>query len=97
MKTLFLLFLAFFFFASNPAFARDVNVKGYYRKDGTYVRPHVRSSPDSYKWNNYGPSRTSHELMNPTSRDADRDGIPNYLDKDDNNNDIHDDLDPSQY
>jgi hypothetical protein len=23
----------------------DVNVKGYYRKDGTYVRPHTRSAP----------------------------------------------------
>jgi hypothetical protein len=24
---------------------RDVQVKGYYRKDGTYVRPHTRSAP----------------------------------------------------
>ncbi|GED32380.1 hypothetical protein P9G84_13725 [Brevibacillus centrosporus] len=27
--------------------AKEVNVKGYYRKDGTYVRPHTRSSPGS--------------------------------------------------
>lgn len=26
-----------------------VNVKGYYRKNGTYVSPHTRSSPKSYK------------------------------------------------
>ena len=24
----------------------QVRVKGYYRKDGAYVRPHVRSNPD---------------------------------------------------
>jgi hypothetical protein len=27
----------------------DVQVKGYYRKDGTYVRPHTRSAPGSKK------------------------------------------------
>jgi hypothetical protein len=27
----------------------DVHVKGYYRKDGTYVRPHTRSAPGSKK------------------------------------------------
>lgn len=31
-----------------------VNVKGYFRKDGTYVQPHVRSAPDSNPYNNYG-------------------------------------------
>lgn len=77
--------------------AKDVHVKGYYRKNGTYVRPHVRSSPDSYKWNNYGPSRTDRELMNPGLRDSDRDGIPNYQDQDDNNNGTHDDYDKNQY
>jgi hypothetical protein len=30
---------------SNPG--KTVNVKGYYRKNGTYVRPHTRSSPGS--------------------------------------------------
>jgi hypothetical protein len=32
-------------------------VRGYYRKNGTYVRPHIRSAPDGIKSNNYGPSR----------------------------------------
>lgn len=27
--------------------ARRVRVRGYYRKDGTYVRPHYRTAPDS--------------------------------------------------
>lgn len=31
----------------------DVSVNGYYRKDGTYVRPHMRSNPDSSFRNNW--------------------------------------------
>lgn len=31
-----------------------VSVKGYYRKDGTYVSPHVRSNPNGLKYDNYG-------------------------------------------
>jgi len=64
------------------AAAKDIHVDGYYRKDGTYVRPHVRSSPDGIVWNNYGKSECDAELMNPKLRDSDSDGIPNYLDKD---------------
>ena len=79
------------------AYADDVYVDGYYRGDGTYVRPHYRSSPDGDRSNNYGPSRSSSELLNPRSRDADRDGVPNYLDRDDNNNGILDNNDSSQY
>lgn len=75
----------------------DVIVKGYYRSDGTYVRPHIRTSPDNYKFNNYGPSRNSHELMYPKLRDKDRDGMPNYLDHDDDNDGIPDNYDSSQY
>ena len=78
-------------------FAKDVHVKGYYRKDGTYVRPHIRSSPDSYKSNNYGPSQNSDQLMNPRSRDYDNDGIPNYLDTDDDDDGLMDDSDDNQY
>jgi hypothetical protein len=77
--------------------AKDVYVKGYYRKDGTYVRPHVRSAPNQYRWDNYGPSRNSSELMNPRTRDYDRDGIPNYRDRDDDNDGRLDDQDSRQY
>ena len=35
----------------------QVYVDGYYRRDGTYVRPHVRSNPDGNCWNNYGGCR----------------------------------------
>lgn len=31
----------------------SVSVRGYYRKDGTYVRPHTRSAPDGNPYNNY--------------------------------------------
>lgn len=31
----------------------DVHVKGYYRKDGTYVQPHYRSDPNSTKLDNF--------------------------------------------
>lgn len=31
----------------------DVYVKGYYKRDGTYVRPHMRSNPDRSFYNNW--------------------------------------------
>lgn len=46
-----LLYLIFFAFFSVSA--QDVYVKGYYRKDGTYVQPHYRSAPDGNPYNNY--------------------------------------------
>jgi len=92
-----LFFAGLSFVWASSTFAKDIYVRGYYRSNGTYVRPHVRSSPDSSRANNYGPSRTDSQLMNPRSRDADLDGTPNYLDNDDNNNGIYDDFDSNQY
>ncbi len=97
MKKTILLLLVILFGVSTLATAGDVHVKGYYRNDGTYVRPHVRSSPDQYKWNNYGPSKNTNQLMNPKQRDSDNDGWANYLDTDDDNDGTHDDNDTSQY
>ncbi|KAB8333605.1 hypothetical protein SD80_012480 [Scytonema tolypothrichoides VB-61278] len=97
MKTLFVSLVALFLAAPLSAFARDVHVDGYYRKDGTYVRPHVRSAPDGTTSNNYGPSRSDSELMNPQARDNDNDGTANYLDTDDDNDSVADDHDGSQY
>ncbi|MBW2063349.1 MAG: hypothetical protein JRJ03_00310 [Deltaproteobacteria bacterium] len=96
-KTVGLVILICTIFFSALALAKDVYVKGYYRKDGTYVRPHIRSSPDRYRWNNYGPSRNFQELMNPRTRDYDQDGIPNYLDTDSDNDSILDDNDRNLY
>jgi hypothetical protein len=40
-----------------PALAGDdVYVNGYYRRDGTYVQPHMRSAPDSSYNNNWSTS-----------------------------------------
>ena len=39
--------------AAAPAFAGDVYVQGYTRKDGTYVQPHYRTAPDSTINNNW--------------------------------------------
>lgn len=32
----------------------DVYIKGYYRKNGTYVQPYYRTRPNSIKLDNYG-------------------------------------------
>ena len=45
--------LSIYFFLSSAILSAQVHVRGYYRKDGTYVAPHVRSSPDGIKENNY--------------------------------------------
>lgn len=95
MKKVLILSLAIFLLTAPVAFAGWV--KGYTRSDGTHVRGHYRSSPDNYKWNNYGPSKNDSELTNPYIRDNDRDGTPNYLDKDDDNDGKTDDYDNNQY
>jgi hypothetical protein len=48
---LILLLVGLFFTFS--AIAKDVYVRGYTRKDGTYVAPHYRSSPNDTKSDNY--------------------------------------------
>lgn len=40
--------------ASSSVLAKDVYVDGYTKKDGTYVEPHHRSSPNSSPYDNYG-------------------------------------------
>lgn len=76
---------------------RDVFVPGHHRSDGAFVRPHIKKSPDEIKENNYGPSQNSKELMHPRERDFTRDGNPNYNDKDDDKDRIHDNIDRNQY
>jgi len=53
MKKVILAVLAMVMFSVGVSYA-DVYVHGYTKSNGTYVAPHVRSSPDAYKWNNYG-------------------------------------------
>ena len=76
----------------------QVQVKGYYRSNGTYVKPHIRSSPDSTRSNNYGASGSGNSgFTSPSSRDFDGDGISNQYDNDDDNDGISDDYDSNQY
>ncbi len=75
----------------------DVYVDGYYRSDGTYVRPYIRSTPDSSIDNNYGPSQSDSELMNRYSRDYDRDGTANTYDYDSDNDGSGDEYDYNPY
>ena len=74
----------------------DQYVNGYYRKDGTYVQGHTKSSPDAYRSNNrdsqtYGGSQRD-EYSSGTGatnksnssygwRDNDSDGVSNPYDK----------------
>lgn len=89
--------LAFALMVSPFTMAQDVSVDGYYRSDGTYVRPHTRSAPDSSISNNYGPSQNTYQLTNPRSRDYDNDGRPNYKDYDSDNDGFGDDYDNNPY
>ena len=50
MKALLILLAVFL---ADVSYARDVHVRGYTRKDGTYVQPHHRSSPNGTKSDNY--------------------------------------------
>ena len=102
MKTV-LFLLGFFFFVSS-LYAGDVAVKGYYRKDGTYVRPHHRSSPDGDTSNNYGPASyqqrqqyTAYTTLPSYNNDYDDDGTPNRHDMDDDNDGVSDRYDSKQY
>lgn len=90
MKTLAFLGLVIF---SMSALAQDVYVQGHTRSDGSYVNPHVRSAPDSSKWNNYGdPSPGSNiQQQQYNQRDYDRDGSLNQYDYDDDNDGLMDD------
>ena len=55
MKKL-LIGIFFLLLSFTPLFNVDayVSVKGYYRANGTYVAPHVRSNPNGLKYDNYG-------------------------------------------
>jgi len=48
-----LLLIALLLAFSIPEALADQNVSGYYRSNGTYVQPYVRSSPDNTVTNNY--------------------------------------------
>lgn len=48
-----LMALVFLFSFIGVVLAKDIRVRGYYRKDGTYVQPHYRTVPNKSVWDNY--------------------------------------------
>lgn len=87
-----------------PSSPGTVKVDGYTRNDGTYVRPHYRSSPDGDKSNNFGqPSSEQRQEYKSSSTlptykyDFDSDGVRNSQDTDDDNDGVLDNSDKSQY
>ncbi len=52
MKNLFYIITTYCLLISTISYSQ-VHVKGYYRKDGTYVKPHYRSNPDGNPYNNW--------------------------------------------
>ena len=51
MKKIFLILLILF--VSFVTFGQDVYVGGYFKSNGTYVKPHYRTRPDNSFQNNY--------------------------------------------
>lgn len=96
IKLLFKLLVVFSLAFSFVAIAKDVKVKGYYKKNGTYVKPHYRSAPDSSINNNW----TTRGNVNPhTGADGTRarqyewdSGSTSYSDESNSyNGDVYDD------
>lgn len=54
--------------AAIPAFGRDTPVKGTFRKDGAYVEPHRRTTPNNTRADNY----SSRPNVNPYNGKAGR-------------------------
>ncbi len=94
MKSFFPLFVFLFlssFFAESTMAECKVWVNGYVKKNGTVVKGHYRTCPDGDKNNNYG--KPEYRGQPPRERDQDGDGLPNYRDRDDNNNGLSDNTD----
>ena len=54
MKSLFALIAFTAVIMNSSSVSSQQIVSGYLRSNGTYVSPYIRSTPDSYKFNNYG-------------------------------------------
>ncbi len=63
-----------------------VKVKGYTRKDGTYVKPHYRSSPDGNPYNNWSFPGNTNPYTGETATGNINTYLKNYYDTDTSNN-----------
>jgi hypothetical protein len=73
LLSIFLILMAFCSFC-------QVRVKGYYRKNGTYVQPHVRSSPDGNPYNNYSYPGNTNPYTGKTASGNESTYLNNYYD-----------------
>ena len=80
-KIILLFFLAIFFCLSSIAQTNSnhVKVKGYYKKNGTYVQPHYRTAPNSTKNDNFSTVGNT----NPYT------GKPGWINRDNNYNTLY--------
>lgn len=90
MKAITILIISLF----STSILADTSVRGYFRKDGTYVAPHARSSPNTTRMDNYGSASSNQSFQpSPLMRDSDGDGLFNQYDMDDDNDGTFDDSD----
>ena len=72
LATIALGLISVLFIVDLPEAGGKVKVRGYYRKDGTYVRPHYRSAPDGNPYNNWSyPGNTNPVTGNVASGNPD--------------------------
>lgn len=75
-KKVFLFTLLTLFLITSAAVAGQVRVKGYYKKDGSYVQPHYRTTPDNSQYNNWSTKGNSNPYTgNPGTKDPYKSGV----------------------
>ncbi len=67
---------------SGSSFAQSTYVKGYTKKDGTYVAPHHRSAPDGNKNNNWSTQGNTNPYTGKSGTQAPTYGGSSTTDKD---------------
>lgn len=82
MRSLIKFFLLFsIFFVISGDIISQVKVKGYYRKDGTYVQPHYRSNPDGNPYNNWSYPGNTNPYTGKTATGNESTYLDNYYNK----------------
>lgn len=85
MKNRIILFVLIFFISlSSVDIFSQVKVKGYYRKDGTYVQPHYRSNPDGNPYNNWSYPGNTNPYTGKTATGNEETYLKNYKSKNSN-------------
>ena len=78
-------------------FAQDTYVTGYYPSQETYLAPPLASESNGQKWNDYESSISHIYHYNPYVRDADSDAEVHSFDRDEPDDGLVGNFEPSQY